>query len=50
MDEEIAIATMMIEMSDWVKGAGAPPYPLAQACQDHLISLALDESLKKESQ
>jgi predicted dehydrogenase len=47
MDEEIAIATMMVEMSDWVNGASAAPYPLAQACQDHLISLAIDESLEK---
>lgn len=47
MDEEIAIATMMVEMSDWVNGVAAPPYPLAQACQDHLISLAIDESLEK---
>ena len=47
MDEEIAIATMLVEMSDWVNGAGAPPYPLAQACQNHLISLGIDESLEK---
>ena len=47
MDEEIAIGTMMIEMADWVKEEGPAPYPLAQACQDHLISLAIDESLAK---
>ena len=47
MDEEIAIGTMMIEMADWVKEEGPAPYPLAQACQDHLLSLAIDESLAK---
>lgn len=48
MDEEIAIATMLIEMADWIGEKGAAPYPLAQACQDHLLSLAIDESLAKE--
>ena len=47
MDEEIAIGTMMIEMAGWVKEEGPAPYPLAQACQDHLLSLAIDESLAK---
>lgn len=47
MDEEIAIATMMIEMADWANENGAAPYPLAQACQDHVIALAIDESLEK---
>lgn len=44
MDEEIAIATMMVAMKDWIAGSGGAPYPLRQACQDHLISLAIDES------
>jgi predicted dehydrogenase len=47
MDEEIAIASLMLEMSDWVKGSGPAPYPLAQASQDHLISMAIDDSLAK---
>jgi predicted dehydrogenase len=45
MDEEIAILSLMLEMSDWVLGSGPEPYPLAEASQDHLISLAIDESL-----
>ena len=44
MDEEIAIATVMVQMADWVAGVGFAPYPLREACQDHLISLAIDES------
>jgi len=26
--------------------AGPPPYPLAEACQDHLISVAIGESVR----
>ncbi len=44
MDEEIAIGTMMIKMSEWINGHDSAPYPLRAACQDHLISLAIDES------
>lgn len=44
MDEEIAIATLMLGMKDWVEGSGSAPYPLREACQDHLISLAVDVS------
>ena len=46
MDEEIAIASMMTGMAAWVRDEGPPPYPLAQACQDHLISLAIDEAVE----
>ena len=45
MDEEIAMASMMQAMSSWVKQECPPPYSLAQASQDHLISLAIDESV-----
>jgi hypothetical protein len=30
----------------WIREQGPAPYPLAQACQDHLISLAIDESAR----
>ncbi len=45
-DEDIAIATVLDRMRDWVRGTVAPPYPLAQACQDHLLALAIIESAK----
>ena len=48
MDEEIAIATLMTQMAQWVSAKGPEPYPLAQASQDHLVSIAIDESLDKE--
>jgi predicted dehydrogenase len=45
MDEEIAIATLMVQMADWINGNAKAPYPLNEACQDHLVSLAIDESI-----
>ncbi|WP_308167605.1 Gfo/Idh/MocA family protein [Catellatospora tritici] len=45
-DEEIAIASILEATGRWCRDAGEPPYPLAQACQDHLISLAIDESAR----
>lgn len=42
-DEEIAIGTLLAGMRSWREG-GPPPYPLAQACQDHLLSLAVAEA------
>ena len=45
MDEEIAIAQLMVQMADWIEGKAKPPYPLNEGCQDQLISLAVDESI-----
>jgi predicted dehydrogenase len=44
MDEEIAIAQMLAATAAWARDDGAAPYPLAEACQDHLIGLAIDEA------
>ena len=44
MDEEIAIASMMTGTAAWLRDEGPAPYPLAEGCQDHLISLAIDEA------
>jgi predicted dehydrogenase len=44
MDEEIAIATLLTAMAAWVRDAGPDPYPLAEACQDHLLALAIDQA------
>jgi hypothetical protein len=35
----------MSQMAEWVEGKAAAPYALAEACQDHLVSLAIDESI-----
>lgn len=45
-DEEIAIATILEATGDWVREQGPAPYPLAQACQDHAVSLSIDESAR----
>jgi len=41
-DEEIAIAALLAGTAAWVRDDGPAPYPLAQACQDQLIALAVD--------
>lgn len=45
-DEDIAIGTLLARMTDWCRGDGEPPYPLADASQDHLIALAIEESAR----
>lgn len=44
-DDEIAVAVLLEAMSAWVRGGGPAPYPLADGCQDHMLALAMDESL-----
>jgi predicted dehydrogenase len=46
-DEEIAIATQLVQMAAWCRDEGPPPYPLAEACQDHLVGLAIEESVAR---
>jgi predicted dehydrogenase len=43
-DDEIATATLLDAMADWIRGAGPPPYPLADGAQDHLIALAIEQA------
>jgi hypothetical protein len=43
-DEEIAIGSMLVAMSSWCRGEGPAPYPLAEACQNHLLGLAIERS------
>lgn len=44
MDEEIAMATMLERMADWVHGAGPEPYPLGEGAHDQQVALAIEES------
>jgi len=44
MDEEIAVATLLERMADWVHGNGPEPYPLADGIQDQQVALAITES------
>jgi predicted dehydrogenase len=43
-DDDIAVAAIVEATGAWARGDAPPPYPLAQACQDHLIALAIEES------
>lgn len=43
-EDDISVATAVDRMGAWTRGEGDEPYPLADACQDHLISLAIEES------
>lgn len=40
---EIAILALLVSIAAWVREDGPPPYPLADACQDHALALAVDE-------
>jgi hypothetical protein len=44
-DDEIAVASLLDRMGTWVHGTGPAPYPLAEGCQDHMLALAMEESL-----
>ncbi|WP_111767051.1 Gfo/Idh/MocA family protein [Nakamurella deserti] len=46
MDEEIAIATVLRDSARWAVGDGPGPYSLAEACQDQLVALAVDEAVR----
>ncbi|MDP4512033.1 Gfo/Idh/MocA family protein [Nonomuraea turcica] len=45
-DDDIAVADILERTGAWARQEGPPPYPLAQACQDHLISVAIERSVK----
>jgi predicted dehydrogenase len=45
MDEEIAVGQLLLATARWAADGGPAPYPLARACQDHLLGLAIDTSL-----
>jgi predicted dehydrogenase len=44
-DEDVAVAELLVRTGAWSCDLGNPPYPLAQGCQDHLVSLAVDRSV-----
>jgi len=45
-EDDIAVASFLKLTGAWARGEGAGPYPLAEACQDHLLGLALEESAR----
>ena len=44
-DEEIAIATSLAKMGDYVAG-GPEVYPLAEACQDRYLAIVIAEAVE----
>ena len=45
-EDDIAVASLLELTGEWARGDGAEPYPLADACQDHLLGLAIGESAR----
>ncbi|GII56832.1 hypothetical protein Pth03_52210 [Planotetraspora thailandica] len=46
-DDDLAVVSLLSQMIDWCRGEAPEPYPLADGCQDHALSLAIEESLAK---
>ena len=49
-EDDIAVAEMLAAQGAWARGDGPEPYPLAAACQDHAISLAIQESARTRAE
>jgi predicted dehydrogenase len=46
-EDDLAVVDLLLAMTAWCRGEGPAPYPLAEGCQDHQLSLAIAESLAK---
>lgn len=46
-DDEIAVGTCMLKMAEHING-GDPVYPLEEACQDHYLSLCIQQAQKSD--
>ena len=44
-EDDIAVAAILEAAGAWARDEGPAPYPLAEGLQDHLISLAIGESV-----
>lgn len=45
-EDDIAVASFLEETGRWARTGGPGPYSLADACQDHLLGLAIEESAR----
>ena len=43
-EDDLAVADLLAAMGAWRRGDGPQPYPLAEACTDHQIALAIGEA------
>ncbi len=48
-EDDIAVAAIAEATGAWARDEGPAPYPLAHACQDHRIGLAIEESARREA-
>jgi hypothetical protein len=45
-EDDIAVASHLAAVGRWARDEGPEPYPLARACQDHALGLAIEESAR----
>ncbi|MCL1899267.1 MAG: Gfo/Idh/MocA family oxidoreductase [Promicromonosporaceae bacterium] len=45
-EDDVAVADHLVATGAWARGEAAGPYSLAQACQDHALGLAIEESAR----
>ena len=45
-DDDIAVAAIAEATGAWAREEAAEPYPLAEACEDHALALAIEESVR----
>ncbi|HEY6887797.1 MAG TPA: Gfo/Idh/MocA family oxidoreductase, partial [Solirubrobacter sp.] len=46
-EDDLGVALLLARVGAWARGEGPEPYPLADGLQDHLISLAILESVER---
>jgi hypothetical protein len=46
-EDDIAVASILADAGAHARDEGPDPYPLAEACQDHAIGLAIGESARR---
>ena len=46
VDATALMGDLLAAMGAWCRSDGPPPYPLAEACTDHQIALAIGESAR----
>ncbi len=44
-EDDLAVAALLAAVGAWARDEGPEPYPLADGCQDALLSLAMDEAV-----
>lgn len=48
-EDDLAVVDLLCRTGAWTRDEGPQPYPLAEGCQDHQISLAIEESARTGS-